>query len=79
MNEKALIEAFERVVRAEHANPQRQGCPGNSVLRQLAVRPETFGPGRVLRHIGHCAPCLRELKDLRRPDKHEKLRELNLA
>jgi hypothetical protein len=67
MNEKALIAAFERVVRAEHANPQRHGCPGTSVLRQLAERPETFGPGPVLRHIGQCAPCLRELKELRRP------------
>ncbi len=65
-SEKELIEAFDRVIHADHPNPGRLGCPGTSVLRQLATAPESFDCQQTLKHIGRCAPCLDELLELRR-------------
>ncbi len=64
MNEKALIAAFERVVSTDHANPNRLGCSGISVLQEFVMRPETFARSALLDHLGRCEPCLRELKQL---------------
>ena len=68
MNEKALIEAFERVVCRDHPNPDRLDCPGTPVLQQFAMQPDAFASSPLLKHIGHCAPCLQELKQLRQVD-----------
>lgn len=68
MNEKALIAAFERTVCADYPNPDRLECPGISVLLQFAAQPETFVRSALLYHLGRCAPCLRELKQLRYSD-----------
>ncbi len=64
--EKDLAGAFDRVVHADHPNPQRLGCPGTSVLRQLATKSESFDDQQTLRHIGRCAPCFDELREMRR-------------
>ncbi len=46
----------------DYPNPERKGCPGNAVLRELAVRPL----GRAVEddphwhHITHCSECYRE-------------------
>ena len=69
MNENALIEAFERVLSADHPNPHRVDCPGTSVLQEFVLQPETFACSPLIDHLGHFAPCLRELKELRRSDR----------
>lgn len=66
MNERALIAAFERSLRA---NPDRLECPGISVLQQFVARPETFVRSALLDHIGWCKPCVHELKQLRHVDR----------
>jgi len=63
--EKQLIDAFNRVVRRDHPNPSRTHCPGVAALRELACQPEELPSASILAHIGHCAPCLDELKGLR--------------
>jgi len=63
--EKQLIDAFDRVVHQDHANPGRANCPGGEALRTLAFEPEGSRSASILAHITHCAPCLDELKELR--------------
>ena len=63
--ESELAKAFDRVVRSDHPNLERKGCPGATVLQQLAASPESFDDQQTLTHIGQCAPCLDELRKLR--------------
>jgi hypothetical protein len=63
--EKELIDALDRVVHQDLPNPGRTNCPGGTVLRDLALQPETFRSAATVAHIGRCAPCLDELKRLR--------------
>jgi len=63
--EKRLIDTFDRVIREDHPNPDRTGCPGDAALRQLAFQPGQFRSESTLDHITHCAPCLDQLKKLR--------------
>jgi hypothetical protein len=65
-SENELMEAFDRVVHADHPNPERHGCPGTSVLQKLVRAPESFDCQATLNHIGRCAPCRDELRELRR-------------
>ena len=63
--EKELIDAFDRVAHQDHPNPSRANCPGIAPLGELASQPEQLRSVSILAHIGHCAPCLDELKGLR--------------
>jgi hypothetical protein len=64
-SEKELLDAFERIIRADFPNPQRIGCPGPDVLRELAQPPAHTQLAHLLAHIRQCAPCFDELKELR--------------
>jgi hypothetical protein len=46
----------------DYPNPERRGCPGDAVLRELAVRPlERDVEGHPQwQHITHCSECYRE-------------------
>jgi hypothetical protein len=64
--EADLIEAFNRQIQTDHANPKRIGCPGTPALRKLALSPQSSDNDYALVHIGSCAACLSELTRLRR-------------
>jgi len=64
-----LIAAFDRLVHAEHPNPQRVGCPGPTALASLAKDPGTLETEPILDHVRQCAACLDELRNLRMPRK----------
>jgi hypothetical protein len=53
------------MVHREYPNPERIGCPGSETLQNFAMSPEKFASKAILEHLGHCAPCLDELKELR--------------
>lgn len=64
---KELLAASEKVLREDHPNPNRDGCPGRSVLERLASFCQDdppFDPA-VLLHIAECFPCFDELRQLR--------------
>ena len=63
--ERRLIATFDRTVHRDYPNPERIGCPGTEILQKFAASPEKFGLKSILEHLGHCAPCLDELKELR--------------
>lgn len=65
---RELSLAAEKVLQQDHPNPDRIGCPKNSVLEEVA----NFAGGSpsydydVLCHIfDECYPCYREVKTLR--------------
>ena len=64
--EAGLVEALNRQIKADHANPERIGCPGTSALQKLAVGPQSSECDYILVHLGYCAACLGELTKLRR-------------
>lgn len=64
---KELFSAADRVLKEDHPNPNREGCPEHSVLVRLAefsVEDSSFDSD-VLLHIAHCDPCFKELRQLR--------------
>ena len=46
----------------DYPNPERKGCPGGSVLRELAARPldQAVEDDPHWHHITHCSECYRE-------------------
>lgn len=64
--ETELLGAFDRWVHTAHPNPERKGCPDRSVLTALALAKEKFEDEYTLTHIGHCAACLDDLKQIKR-------------
>jgi len=50
------------------SNPERRGCPGADVLRDLAARSARFEDieeDQQWKHVIHCAPCYQEYLDSR--------------
>ena len=45
-----------------YPNPERKGCPGDAVLRELAERPldEAVEGDSHWHHVTHCSECYRE-------------------
>jgi hypothetical protein len=59
-----LQDIVQQAILREFPNPERKGCPGPEVLRELANRPR---PTRDTpwEHVTHCSPCYQEFLDLR--------------
>ena len=59
-----LQDIVQQAILREFPNPERKGCLGPDVLRELANRPR---PTRDAdwEHVTHCSPCYREFLDLR--------------
>ena len=51
----------------DYPNPERKGCPGGLVLRELAARPldDSLEQDPRWRHITHCSECYREFLGFR--------------
>jgi hypothetical protein len=63
-----IFEQFQDIVQQailrEFPNPERKGCPGTEVLRELANRSHPVRDAHW-EHVTHCSPCFREFLDLR--------------
>jgi hypothetical protein len=64
--EAELLEEFDRWIHREHPNPERRGCPGRQKLLALARAKTKFEDQYTLDHIGVCAACLDELREIKR-------------
>jgi hypothetical protein len=51
----------------EYPNPERRGCPGDSVLKRLAAHPveEAIEGDLNWHHVTHCSECYREFLGFR--------------
>lgn len=81
MPDDSADEVFERLqdivqqaILREFPNPERKGCPGTEVLRELANRPRPTRDA-AWEHVTHCSPCYREFLDLREQVKRRLERE----
>lgn len=59
-----LQDIVQQAILREFPNPERKGCPGADILRQLANRPRPTRDA-AWEHVTHCSPCYREFLDLR--------------
>ena len=59
-----LQEILQEALLRDYPNPERKGCPGESVLRELANRERPIRDAHW-EHVTHCSPCYREFLDLR--------------
>ena len=52
---------------SDYPNPERKGCPGDSVLKELAARPldDSFEGDSHWHHVTHCSECYREFLGFR--------------
>jgi hypothetical protein len=63
---------LKKSLRQQYPNPQREGCPGEAILRRLALGSLPLAEAEPwLDHLGRCSECFREFemfktKDLRR-------------
>lgn len=57
----------------EYPNPERKGCPGETVLKRLATRPlnEDIEADASWHHVTHCSECYREFLGLRAQAMHQ--------
>jgi len=53
-------------IRETHPNPERKGCPGRKRLEALVRARSKVEDDYTLDHIGHCAACLDEMKQIKR-------------
>lgn len=62
-----LKKQLQDTIFKDYPNPERKGCPGEAVLKELAERPlyETPEGNPAWHHVTHCAECYREFLDLR--------------
>lgn len=59
-----LQDIVQQAILREFPNPERKGCPGPAVLRELANRPRPTRDA-AWEHVTHCSPCYGEFLDLR--------------
>jgi len=52
---------------SDYPNPERKGCPGDSVLKELAARPlhDSLEGDSHWHHVTHCSECYREFLSFR--------------
>jgi len=59
-----IQDLLQQAVLKSYPNPERKGCPGEQVVREVAarLRPVQDEPWE---HISHCSPCFREFLEFR--------------
>ncbi len=59
-----IQEILQEAILRDYPNPERRGCPGSDVLRQMAQRTRPVRDAHW-EHVTHCSPCYREFLDFR--------------
>jgi hypothetical protein len=59
-----LQDIVQQAILNEFPNPERKGCLGSTVLKELANRARPVRDG-AWEHVTHCSPCYREFLDFR--------------
>jgi hypothetical protein len=62
-----MLDLLARGLSREFPNPQRVGCPGPAVLRNIAHhRLPLSEVDPWLDHLGSCSPCFQEFSEIRK-------------
>ena len=68
---RRLQSEIQRAILRNYPNPDRQGCPGDATVRNLAANPDSIkaedeaDEQGVWYHITHCSPCYASFLELR--------------
>src|SRR4051794_21475768 len=54
-----IRDAVQQSILRSYPNPNREGCPGDAVVREVAARDE-LKEDPPWEHITHCSPCYAE-------------------
>lgn len=62
-----LKKQLQASILEEYPNPERKGCPGDAVLKELASRPldDNLDRDSNWHHVTHCSECYREFLGFR--------------
>lgn len=62
-----LKQQLQDSILREYPNPERRGCPGNTVLQEFARRPldDNLEGDANWQHVTHCSECYRGFLDIR--------------
>jgi len=76
-----LKRRLQESILSQYPNPERQGCPGSTVLHALGAGPtdESVETDPSWDHITHCSECYREFLDLRLKFKRERKKRRQLV
>ena len=78
---RRLQREIQGAILRNYPNPDRQGCPGDATVRNLAANPDSIKAQDEAHeqgawyHITHCSPCYAaflELRDAGRAARHER-------
>ena len=64
--ELELLVAFDIWIHANHANPERKGCPGRERLEAVVRARTRVEDEYTLKHMSLCAACLDEVRAMNR-------------
>src|ERR1043166_5959059 len=73
-----LQKAVQRALLNSNPNPDRIGCPGQSVLRELAEGTKSPDDAAA-DHLTGCSPCYREFLSIQRALQHQRKRKIRKA
>jgi hypothetical protein len=72
-----LLDILRQGLATEFPNPERIGCPGNSLLKGIAQGKVSLTEAEPwLDHLGSCSPCFQEFKEFRRQSAIKRQRAL---
>src|SRR5215203_3778291 len=71
-----MADAVQQSIMRNYPNPNREGCPGDAAVREVASRTEVR-KDELWRHITHCSPCYAEFLKHRNEDRRDRARRLH--
>jgi hypothetical protein len=69
---------LQEAVLRHYPNPERIGCPGSEILKQVAREQQPYENSHW-EHIQHCSPCYKEFLDFRREFKRKRIATRRLS
>ncbi len=78
--DKRLLDILRQGLATEFPNPERIGCPGNTLLKGIAQGKGSLTEAEPwLEHLSSCSPCFQEFKEFRRQSVIQRRRALILV
>ena len=75
-----MLDILRQGLATEFPNPERIGCPGNALLKGIALGKVSLTEAEPwLDHLGSCSPCFQEFKEFRRQSVIQRRRALILV
>ena len=75
-----MLDILRQGLATEFPNPERIGCPGNSLLKGIAQGKVSLTEAEPwLDHLGSCSPCFQEFKEFRSQSVIQRRRVLTWA